>query len=153
MNRVKDKLAIITGAARGFGKADALTLAREGADIAIWEINMDGAVQTAKEVRALGRKALAMKVDITNSSEINEVAQKVLDEFGKIDILVNNAGITPLGPFAPILIAISPADILEIIMGIKNGLTLPGPFSNNILCCFSNVPIPPIPEPIITPVE
>ncbi|MBA7641689.1 3-oxoacyl-[acyl-carrier-protein] reductase FabG [subsurface metagenome] len=98
MNRVKDKLAIITGAARGFGKADALTLAREGADIAIWEINMDGAVQTAKEVRALGRKALAMKVDITNSSEINEVAQKVLDEFGKIDILVNNAGIVSSAP-------------------------------------------------------
>ena len=61
--------------------------------------------------------------------------------------------ITALGPFAPILIAISPAEILEIIIGTKNGLTLPGPFSNNILCCFSKVPIPPIPEPIITPVK
>ena len=61
--------------------------------------------------------------------------------------------ITPLGPFAPIFIAISPAEILEIIIGIKKGLTLFDPFSNNTLCCFSKVPIPPIPEPIITPIE
>ncbi len=98
MERVKDKVAIITGAARGFGKADALTLAREGADIAIWEMNMERAEQTAKEVRELGRKALAMKVDVTNSTEVNEAAEKVLKEFGKIDILINNAGVAGVAP-------------------------------------------------------
>lgn len=98
MERVKDKVAIITGAARGFGKADALTLAREGADIAIWEMNMEGAEQTAKEVRELGRKALVMKVDVTNSTEVNEAAEKVLKEFGKIDILINNAGVAGVAP-------------------------------------------------------
>jgi len=59
---------------------------------------MEGAEQTAREVRDLGRKALAVKVDITNSSEVNEAAQKVIRKFGKIDILVNNAGIVSAAP-------------------------------------------------------
>jgi NAD(P)-dependent dehydrogenase (short-subunit alcohol dehydrogenase family) len=98
MDRVKDKVAVITGAARGLGKADVLTLAREGADIAIWDVNMEGAEQTAREVRELGRKAIVMKVDVTNSTEVNEAAQEVLKEFGKIDILVNNAGVAGVAP-------------------------------------------------------
>jgi 3-oxoacyl-[acyl-carrier protein] reductase len=98
MERVKDKVAVITGAARGFGRLDALTLAREGADIAIWEMNMEGAEQTAREVRESGRKALALKVDVTDSAQVNEAARKVLEEFGRIDILVNNAGIAGVAP-------------------------------------------------------
>ena len=98
MDRVKDKLAIITGAARGLGKADALTLAKEGADIVIWDLNMEGAEQTTREVEELGRKATAMKVDVTNSNEVNEATQGVLKEFRKIDILVNNAGIAGVAP-------------------------------------------------------
>lgn len=98
MERVKDKVAVITGAARGFGRLDALTLAGEGADIAIWEMNMEGAEQTAREVRELGRKALALKVDVTESTQVNEAARQVLKEFGKIDILVNNAGIAGVAP-------------------------------------------------------
>jgi NAD(P)-dependent dehydrogenase (short-subunit alcohol dehydrogenase family) len=98
MDRLKDKTAVITGAARGLGKADALTLAREGADIAIWEMNMEEAEQTAMEIEELGRKAIAMKVDVTNSTEVNEATQEVLKGFGKIDILVNNAGIAGVAP-------------------------------------------------------
>lgn len=98
MGRVEDKVAIITGAARGLGKADALMLASEGADIAIWDINLDGAQQVAMEIRDLGRKALAMRVDITNRAKVEEAVQKVLDEFGKIDILVNNAGTVAPAP-------------------------------------------------------
>jgi NAD(P)-dependent dehydrogenase (short-subunit alcohol dehydrogenase family) len=98
MDRVKDKLAIITGAARGLGKAGALTLAKEGADIAIWDLNMEGAEQTAREVKELGRKAMAMKVDVTNSTEVNEATQKVIKQFGEVDILVNNAGIAGVAP-------------------------------------------------------
>ena len=98
MERVKDKVAVITGAARGFGRLDALTLAGEGADIAIWEMNMEGAEQTAREVRESGRKALALKVDVTDSTQVNEAARKVLEEFGKIDILVNNAGVAGVAP-------------------------------------------------------
>ncbi len=98
MERVKDKVAVITGAARGFGRLDALTLAREGADIAIWEMNMEGAEQTAREVRESGRKAIALKVDVTDSAQVNEAARKVLEEFGRIDILVNNAGVAGVAP-------------------------------------------------------
>jgi NAD(P)-dependent dehydrogenase (short-subunit alcohol dehydrogenase family) len=98
MDRVKDKVAIITGAARGFGKASTLTLAKEGADIAIWDIEIEGAEQAAREVRDLGRKALALKVDVTNSAEVNEAVERVLKEFGKIDTLVNNAGILGIAP-------------------------------------------------------
>ena len=76
MDRVKDKSAIITGAARGLGKADALMLASEGADIAIWDINLEGAQQVAREIRGLGRKALAMRVDITNRAQVEEAVKK-----------------------------------------------------------------------------
>jgi 3-oxoacyl-[acyl-carrier protein] reductase len=98
MERVKDKVAIITGASRGLGKAMALTLAREGANIAIWEIEMEGAEQTAKEVRKLGRKAFSQSVDITDSSQVNAAGEKVIQEFGKVDILVNNAGLVSPAP-------------------------------------------------------
>ena len=93
MERIKDKKAIVTGAARGLGKEIALTLAREGADVAIWDIAVDAAERTADEIRELGRESFSMKVDITSSAEVNAAVLKVLNKFDVIDILVNNAGI------------------------------------------------------------
>jgi 3-oxoacyl-[acyl-carrier protein] reductase len=94
---LKDKVAIITGAGSqiGFGKAIALALAKEGCDAIGVDIDGEGAEQTATEVRALGRKALGLKVDITNRAEVDAAVKKTLAEFQKIDILVNNAGIDP----------------------------------------------------------
>lgn len=92
MERVKDKVAIITGGSGAFGKAEALTLAREGADVVFWDIVMEGAEITTEEIRKLGRNSVAMKVDITKSEEVNEAVKNIIREFGKIDILVNNAG-------------------------------------------------------------
>lgn len=91
---LKDKVALVTGAGSqiGFGKAIALTLAREGCDVIVNDINIEGAEQTAAEVKALGRKAMAIKADIRNKDEVDNMVKTALEEFGKIDILVNNAG-------------------------------------------------------------
>ena len=99
---LKDKVALITGAGSqiGYGKAIAVTLAGEGCDIIAADIDLEGAEQTAAAVESLGRRALAIKVDVTNQSEIDDLVQKALNEFGKIDILVNNAGASSqLRPF------------------------------------------------------
>src|SRR5512136_3090779 len=88
------KVALVTGAGsqKGFGKTTALTLAREGCDIIAADINLEGAKQTASEVEALGRKALAVKADISKIDEVNEMVKAASAKFGRIDILVNNAG-------------------------------------------------------------
>ncbi|MCM8763306.1 MAG: 3-oxoacyl-[acyl-carrier-protein] reductase [Candidatus Omnitrophica bacterium] len=92
--RLKEKVALITGAGQGIGREIALSFAREGADLAICDINLEQAGQTKKEVEALGRTALDLKVDVTNYAEVEEGVNKILDKFKRIDILVNNAGIT-----------------------------------------------------------
>jgi len=93
---LKDKVALVTGAGsqKGFGKTTALTLAKEGCDIIVADIDLEGANKTATEIRALGRRAVAFKMDITNSVEVNQVANSALSEFGKIDILAAIAGAT-----------------------------------------------------------
>ena len=99
---LKDRIALVTGAGSqiGFGKAILLTLAGEGCDVAVNDINLDDAEKTAEAVRALGRKAIAVKADVTKKKEVQEMVEKVLAEYGKIDILVNNAGaMKPGGPF------------------------------------------------------
>jgi NAD(P)-dependent dehydrogenase (short-subunit alcohol dehydrogenase family) len=99
---LKDKVALVTGAGSqvGFGKAICLTLAAEGCDIIAADLDLEGAKKTAAEVEALGRKAFAVKTDITKRAEVQEMARQALEKFGKIDILVNNAGaILGGGPF------------------------------------------------------
>lgn len=93
---LNDKLAIVTGAGSqiGFGRAIAITLAKEGCNVIAVDMDIDGARKTAEQVIALGRKADSFKVDITNSEEVNNMVNAVLDKFGAIDILVNNAGAT-----------------------------------------------------------
>ena len=91
--KLTDKVALVTGAAQGIGKAVALLLARNGADIVVSDINLEKAEETAKEVQALGRKALATKVDVATLGDVEKMVEAILAQFGKIDILVNNAGI------------------------------------------------------------
>ena len=88
------KVALVTGAGsqKGFGKTIAMTLAKEGCDIIAADINLDGAKQTAAEIEARGRKALAVKADIAKIDEVNEMVKAGIAKFGRIDILVNNAG-------------------------------------------------------------
>jgi 3-oxoacyl-[acyl-carrier protein] reductase len=96
------KVAIITGAGsqRGFGRGIALTLAAEGCDVVVSDLDMEGVELTAASVRELGRRALALRTDVTDGRQVKDMVQRSLDEFHKIDILVNNAGVgTPPKPF------------------------------------------------------
>ncbi len=92
--RLKDKVALITGGARGIGRAIAMTFAKEGADIVVADVNLEIAQKTASEIEGLGRKALALEMDVTSYEKVEEGINKILDKMGKVDILVNNAGIT-----------------------------------------------------------
>jgi len=92
--RLKDKVALVTGGARGIGKAIAMCLAREGADIAIADINKEVAEATCREIEQLGVKALGLELDVTDFAKVEVAVNKILDKFTKVDILVNNAGIT-----------------------------------------------------------
>lgn len=87
------KVAIITGGGTGLGKAMALSLAREGADIVVAARRLEAIEQTAKEVRDLGRRGLAIPTDVTDSRQVNQLVESALSEMGRIDILINNAGI------------------------------------------------------------
>jgi 3-oxoacyl-[acyl-carrier protein] reductase len=92
--KLKDKVALVTGAAQGIGKAIALALAKEGANIVISDINLELATQTAEEIKKLGVAALPLKMDVANLPEVEAGIKKATEELKRIDILVNNAGIT-----------------------------------------------------------
>ncbi|MGB7572658.1 MAG: 3-oxoacyl-[acyl-carrier-protein] reductase [Thermodesulfobacteriota bacterium] len=92
--KLTGKVALVTGAAQGIGKAIALLLARNGADLVVSDINLEKAEETAKEIRAIGPKAMAVKVDVANLSDVERMVAGILEKLAKIDILVNNAGIT-----------------------------------------------------------
>lgn len=87
------KGAIVTGGGQGLGRAIALGLAQKGSDVAVCDINLNSAEGVAKEIASMGRKALALKVDVSNSTDVKSMVERVLAEFGRIDILINNAGI------------------------------------------------------------
>ena len=91
---LEGKRALVTGAGRGIGKAIALLLAREGADVAVSDIAVDPARETVKEIESLGGKALAIEGNVADRDGAEKMVEKVVEEFGGIDILVNNAGIT-----------------------------------------------------------
>jgi 3-oxoacyl-[acyl-carrier protein] reductase len=96
MNLV-NKVAIVTGAGRGIGKAIAIALAREGANIIAIDVDIQTAEKVAKEIKSLDRQALAIQVDVSDSKEVNRMVQSVLKKFKRVDILVNNAAIIKRG--------------------------------------------------------
>ncbi|MBM4044752.1 MAG: glucose 1-dehydrogenase [Planctomycetes bacterium] len=100
--RLSGKKAIVTGAAQGIGKAVALRLAQEGADVVAADLNVAKAEETAQEIRKLGRCALAYGINLANVSEIQPLVGRAVAEFGRIDILVNVAGISQTKPFAEV---------------------------------------------------
>lgn len=95
--QLSGRIALITGAGQGIGKAIALKLASYGADVAVVDVNLENAQQTAREAQTMGRKAVALKVDVSNLKETEEMAEKVFKDLEGIHILVNNAGITKDG--------------------------------------------------------
>ena len=120
---LKNKIAIVTGAGQGIGKAIALRLANAGADIAIMDLNLSSAEVVAKNIENLGRRALPFQADVSQSTDVNTAVDTVLSEFGRIDILVNNAGIA--GRTLPL------TDLDESDWDTVIGVNLTGVF----LCC------------------
>ena len=102
--RFQDKVAIVTGSSRGIGKAIAIALARERADLVLAARSVEEPVDrfrlpgtlraTADEIRALGRRALVVRTDVSVRADVEEMARKAIEEFGRTDMLVNNAAVT-----------------------------------------------------------
>jgi len=92
--KLSDKIAIVTGAGNAFGRAIAVALAKEGANAVVADFDEGSARKTAEEIENLGRKALALKVDVRSNSEVEILVQKTVEKFGMIDILVNGASVS-----------------------------------------------------------
>jgi len=100
--RLDDKVAIVTGAGRGLGKAMAIALAEAGAHVVVTARSTDQIEKTAEEIRALGRKSLPIAMDIGKADQVQPVVDKTLETFAQIDILVNNAGVAVVKPLVPL---------------------------------------------------
>ena len=99
---LKGKTAIITGSGRGIGRAIALAMAEQGANIVVNDVNMESAGEVVAEIEAMGRQAIAVKADVTSEEQIKEMIETCINRFGKLDILVNNAGIIQTAPVTEI---------------------------------------------------
>jgi 2-hydroxycyclohexanecarboxyl-CoA dehydrogenase len=99
ITRLKDKVAVVTGAAQGIGRGIARRLGEEGAKIAVADINEEGAARTAAEIGAAGGVACAVKLDVTSLKDAMAAAETIQRQLGPIDILVNNAGWDKVQPF------------------------------------------------------
>ena len=97
--KLKGKTALVTGGGRGIGRAIALGLAEEGAQVAVLDILTDNAESVRREIEALGVKALALGADLTRRAQVTLAVEEILGQWGQIDILVNNAGWDKLEPF------------------------------------------------------
>ncbi|MGE3143305.1 MAG: SDR family NAD(P)-dependent oxidoreductase [Hyphomonadaceae bacterium] len=136
----ENKVAVVTGAARGMGRAIALRLARAGADIAVADINLDGARQWGEElsaatvpdeIRALGRRAIGVEGDLSKRAAADALIARAAKELGRIDILVNCAG-GAIAPMETSFASIAPDETMNLLFGAN--------YSSAVYCCQAAVP-------------
>jgi short-subunit dehydrogenase len=99
MKKLSDRVAVVTGAAGGIGRATSVALAKEGCHLALCDVNQAGLDETAALVREIGRKVSTHSVDVSNKARMQAFADEVFAEHGQVNILVNNAGVTVTAPF------------------------------------------------------
>jgi NAD(P)-dependent dehydrogenase (short-subunit alcohol dehydrogenase family) len=114
------RVALVTGATRGLGRAISVGLAQAGADVIVSSRKQDACEELAAELRQLGREALPVACHVGDWGAVERLAEHAYDRFGKVDILVNNAGISPLYP--------DPASVTEELWDKVLGVNLKGPF-------------------------
>jgi 3-oxoacyl-[acyl-carrier protein] reductase len=102
MMKLKDKIAIVTGAGRGIGRATALALAQEGAHLVLAARTVSEIEIVAEEIRSVGREVLVVATDVAKKADVVAMVQQTLERFGKVDILVNNAGVAVHNPIPDI---------------------------------------------------
>jgi sorbitol-6-phosphate 2-dehydrogenase len=94
MRRLEDRAALVTGGAQGLGEAICHRLALEGADVVVADLNLAGAEQVAAEIAArTGRRAIGVRVDVTDEAQVEATVRRTVEEFGRLDILISNAGV------------------------------------------------------------
>jgi NAD(P)-dependent dehydrogenase (short-subunit alcohol dehydrogenase family) len=98
MAQLKGKSIIVTGSATGIGQAIAVRLAKDGADLLLADINLDGIEKLADEIRSRGSLCHSIKVDVTDSRNVQEMVARCLEAYGKIDVAMNNAGVSSMAP-------------------------------------------------------
>ena len=99
MFKLNGKVVLVTGSRRGMGKADAKILAERGAKVVITDLDLGECQKVVEEIKSSGGEALAIQMDVSNQSEVNQTIDKIISKFGRLDILVNNAGIYSPKPF------------------------------------------------------
>jgi meso-butanediol dehydrogenase/(S,S)-butanediol dehydrogenase/diacetyl reductase len=119
---IEGKVALVTGAGRGIGRAIALRLAADGADVAVVDIDADNAAAVAKEITGLGRRAVAVRADVTDRGAVFGVVDTAVAELGGLDVMVNNAGIVQAKP----ILETTPAELHTIfavnVFGVVYGI-------------------------------
>jgi 3-oxoacyl-[acyl-carrier protein] reductase len=106
MGRLDGRVALVTGAGRGFGRAIALALGRAGADLAVnYNASAAAAKDVVAELDAMGRRAEAVQADVAREDQVRVMVERVLARFGRLDVLVNNAGVMTRGPFLDVPVA------------------------------------------------
>lgn len=127
--RLKDRVALITGAGRGIGRIIALAYAKEGAGLALAARTTSELQETAQKAEALGAEALVVTTDVSDETQVNNMVRQTLDKFSMIDVLVNNAGF--LGPVGPV----HETDVASWVRAVH--VNIIGPY----LCCRAVLPV------------
>lgn len=125
--KLAKKVAIVTGAAQGIGRAIALRLAKEGIFVVVTDINLEKLRESEKEVKKFG-ECLSLKVDVSCPDEVNKTVDKVIKKLGRVDILVNNAGITARGSIEKV-----DDETLDRILAVN--------FKGTFYCCRTVAPV------------